>query len=103
MAVLANWSKKLKEKNNSNFNRMVTNIMLAQIVSVNGNYDRDFIQKYVYNMPARESMLLRNYIADNKPGVDFNIEIERPESLGGGSFKTFLNWDDDVFLNIPQS
>ena len=42
------------------------------------------------------------YINDNKPGIDFEIEVERPESLGGGSFSTFLNWDDSVFLNISD-
>ena len=51
-------------------------------------------------MPARDSLALRKYINNNMPGIDFNIEIQRPESLGGGSFKTFLNWDDSVFLNI---
>ena len=74
--------------------------MTAQIVAVNGNYDREYIRKYVNAMPAGDAMALRNYIAENKPGIDFNIEIERPESLGGGSFKTFLNWDDTVLLNF---
>ena len=30
------------------------------------------------------------------------FKVERPESLGGGSFETFLNWDDSVFLNISD-
>jgi hypothetical protein len=53
-------------------------------------------------MPARDSLMLRKYINDNRPGINFDIEVERPESLGGGSFKTFLNWDDSVFLNISD-
>ena len=37
---------------------------------------------------------------DNTPGIDFNITVQRPESLGGGSFSTFLTWDDTVFINL---
>ena len=51
-------------------------------------------------MPARDALMLRRYIIENEPGIDFEITVQRPESLGGGSFKTFLNWDDTVFLNI---
>ena len=51
-------------------------------------------------MIAKDSLELRKYIMANEPGVDFEIEIQRPESLGGGSFKTFLEWDDSVFLNL---
>jgi len=80
----------------------MTNNMLLHIVSINGNSDREFIKKYVSTMPARDALMLRRYIADNKPGIDFNIEVKRPESLGGGSFKTFLNWDDSIFLNIAD-
>lgn len=100
LSTMTTWSKKLKEKNKSTFYKLVTTNMIAQVVAVNGNYDRDFIKKYVNSMPAGDSLALRKYIGDNSPGVDFNIEVERPESLGGGSFKTFLNWDDSVLLNI---
>ncbi len=100
--AMQNWIKKLKDVNTSEFARLMTNSMQLQIVAVNGNYDRDYIRKYINTMPARDSMMLRKYINDNKPGIDFNIEVERPESLGGGSFSTFLNWDDSVFLNISD-
>ena len=100
--AMETWSKKLKEVNNSEFTRMVTNSMQLQVVAVNDNYDREFIRKYINNMPTRDAMMLRKYIGDNKPGINFDIEVQRPESLGGGSFKTFLNWDDTVFLNLPD-
>ena len=102
VTVMENWSKKLKKLNESQFTRMMTNAMQLQITAVNGNTDREFIRKYINQMPARDSLMLRKYINDNRPGIDFNIEVERPESLGGGSFKTFLNWDDSVFLNISD-
>ena len=100
--VMENWSKKLKKVNTSEFTKIMTNSMQLQIVAVNDNYDREFVRKYINQMPARDSMMLRRYISDNKPGINFDIEVERPESLGGGSFKTFLNWDDSVFLNISD-
>jgi hypothetical protein len=100
--IIESWSKKLKEKNNSEFNKIITNSLQLQVVSINGNTDRDYIRKYINMMPARDSLMLRRYINDNRPGIDFEIEVERPESLGGGSFKTFLNWDDSVFLNISD-
>ena len=71
-----------------------------QIVAINGNYDRDYVRKAIYNMSANDSLALRRYIIENEPGLDFEVEIERPESLGGGSFKTFLEWNDTIFFNI---
>jgi len=102
IAVLDKWSKKLKELNDSKFNKLITNSLQLQIMSVNGNTDREFIAKYVNSMPAMEALSLRKYIDKNKPGINFDIEVKRPESLGGGSFKTFLNWDDSIFLNLPD-
>jgi hypothetical protein len=74
--------------------------MEFNIVSINGNSDRKFIHEAVKEMPAQDALALRKYILENEPGIDFEITVERPESLGGGSFKTFLEWADTVFLNI---
>lgn len=101
-SVMERWAEKLNKANESKFTKIMTNAMQLQIVAVNGNTDREFIRKYINNMPARDSLMLRKYINDNRPGIDFDIMVERPESLGGGSFKTFLNWDDSVFLNISD-
>ena len=100
--TMKNWSKRLSDLNDSEYTKIMTNNMQLQVVAVNGNYDREYVRKYVNAMPARDSLALRKYINNNMPGIDFNIEIQRPESLGGGSFKTFLNWDDSVFLNISD-
>ena len=100
--TMKNWSKRLSDLNDSEYTKIMTNNMQLQVVAVNGNYDREYVRKYVNAMPARDSLALRKYINNNMPGIDFNIEIQRPESLGGGSFKTFLNCDDSVFLNISD-
>lgn len=100
--TMESWGKRLLTANSSEFTKIMTNNMQLQIVAVNDNYDRDYIRKYINQMPARDSLMLRKYINDNAPGIDFNITVERPDSLGGGSFNTFLNWDDSVFLNISD-
>lgn len=97
---LDDWAKKIEEKNGNKFKKAITNRMEMQITAVNGNYDRGYIRNAIYNMPASDSLSLRRFILENEPGLDFEIEIQRPESLGGGSFKTFLEWNDTVFFNI---
>lgn len=94
------WAKKLEDKNYNKFSRSITNRLEMQITAINGNYDKEYIRKAIYNMPAADSLSLRKYILENEPGLDFEVEIQRPESLGGGSFKTFLEWNDTVFFNI---
>lgn len=95
-----NWRDKVMNHTTVGFNKLITNRMEMNIVAVNGNYDREYIHKYLNNMRAKDSLSLRKYINDNEPGIDFEIEVERPMSLGGGSFKTFLEWGDTIFLNI---
>jgi len=92
--------KKLKSNDSVGYNKIITNRMEMNIVSINGNSDRKYIHEYVNNMRAKDSLELRKYINENEPGIDFNIKVTRPESLGGGSFDTFLEWNDSVFLNI---
>ncbi len=96
------WCQRLNEKESLSYNRAITNRLELSVMSINGETDRGYISKYVKNMVARDALMLRRYILDNEPGVDFEIEVERPESLGGGSFKTFLEWNDSVFLNIAR-
>ena len=100
LAKLEGFRKKLSDSSDLGYNKIVTNRMEMNIVAVNGNYDRNYIHEYVNSMRAKDSLELRKYINENEPGIDFNIKVERPESLGGGSFETFLEWNDSVFLNI---
>ena len=51
-------------------------------------------------MRARDAYEYREYIINNKPGIDFGMKVNVPESDGGGSFNTFLRLDDTVFINI---
>ena len=72
------------------------------IMSVNDVTDRKYIMDFVRSMNVRDSSALRKYMTDNEPGIDFNLEVERPQSLGGGSMKVFLQLDQFVFLNIAN-
>ena len=78
----------------------ITEQMIMHTVSINGNTDKEFIKNYIENMRAKEAMDYRNYFVNNRPGVDFNFEVNIPESDGGGSFATFLRIDDAIFINI---
>lgn len=92
--------KQLEKTSNLPFSKTITNRLELSIMAVNGNYDKSYISKYIKNMGAKDSLMLRRYMIENEPGINFEIEVKRPESLGGGSFKTFLEWDDSIFLNI---
>lgn len=78
----------------------ITNMLKAHIVSVNGNSDAEFLDRYCEEMMALDSLNLRRYITENEPGVDFSVRIEKPKALGGGYIDTFLEWDETIFINI---
>ena len=78
----------------------VTEQMIMHTVSINGNKDREFIKNYIENMRTKDSMEYRKTFIDNRPGVDFNFNVNIPESDGGGSFATFLRIDDTIFINF---
>lgn len=94
------WNDSITEGINSPFHKIITNRMEMCIMSVNGNTDREYIKKYIKNMNVRDSLEFRKYVIEHEPGIDFNIKVNRPKNLGGGSVNTFLKWDDSVFYHI---
>lgn len=94
------WCEKIEADNDMGYTHMLTNRLELSIVSINDNYDRDYISNYVQNMNVRDAYVLRKYINENEPGLDYTVTVERPESLGGGSMPIFLSLDEYVFLNI---
>ena len=91
------WGDKCEDES-SMFSHRATNELEMQIMSVNGNSDRKFIHEYLSTVPIKDSSSLRRYIIKNTPGVDYNFEVEKPESLGGGSMPVFLQFDQFIFL-----
>lgn len=77
-----------------------TESMCLYTVSVNGNDNPEYVKTYIENMRVKEAKAYREYVNNNLPGVDLEVDIERPESDGGGSFKTFLTVDETVLIAI---
>lgn len=82
------------------FSHELTDRLLMQTISVNGVTDRKYINDYILNMNVKDAAEYRKYIVANEPGIDYNIEVQRPESLGGGSIKSFLQLDQFIFINV---
>lgn len=100
--TIESWGDNMDEDNAMLFTHNLTNRLNLLIMAVDGITDRDYISDFIKRMNVRDSSALRKYMTANEPGIDYNIEVERPESLGGGSFKTFLQLDQFLFLNIPD-
>ena len=98
--TLENWGENIDDEDAIKFNHTLTNRLNMLIMSVNGITDKNYIHDFIRKMSVKDSSSLRKYIQQNEPGVDYNIEVERPASLGGGSMKTFLQLDQFLFLNI---
>ena len=82
------------------YNNGVTARMCAYTMSVNGHTDRAYIKNYIENMRTSDARAYREFVNENVPRMDFNVTIDVPESLGGGSFTTFLGIGETVFINI---
>lgn len=52
----------------------ITTRLAHQIISVDGIEDKNKIGVFVNNMPARDSLFLRDYIAKNEPGIKMRTE-----------------------------
>jgi hypothetical protein len=100
--AIENWGENMDEENALKFNHTLTNRLNLLIMAVDGITDRKYISDFIKRMNVRDSAALRKYMNQNEPGVDYSIEIEKPESLGGGSYKTFLQLDQFLFLNIAD-
>jgi transcription elongation factor Elf1 len=57
----------------------MTTRLKYMIVSVNGDEDRGVIKKFVDNLPARDSIVLRKYIRENTPELDMNFSFKCSE------------------------
>ena len=97
---ISKWCDKIEADNDMGYTHTLTNRLELSIVSINGTHDREYISDYVQNMNVRDALAIRRYISDNEPGLDYSVNVERPESLGGGSMPVFLSLDEYVFLNI---
>lgn len=100
--TIESWGDKLDEENALKYNHILTNRLNLLIMAVDGITDKNYIYDFIKKMTVKDSSSLRKYINSHEPGIDYNITIERPESLGGGSISTFLELDQFIFLNITD-
>lgn len=100
--TIEQWEEKMSEDDSMKYNHSMTNRLILSIMSINGNTDREYISNFVKTMNVKDSSSLRKYISKNEPGIDYNIEIQKPESLGGGSMSVFLQLDQFIFLNVAE-
>ena len=102
--TIKTWALDVKDKNieaqNETHLTLITDTMCLQTMSINGNTDREFIKNYIENMRAQEALNYRKYMNANVPGVNLNITVPIPESMGGGSFDTFLSIGETIFINV---
>jgi hypothetical protein len=70
ISVTSEKQKKLGLSTESN----ITTSLLYSVVSVDGVEDRSKISNFVKNMPARDSLALREYIRENEPGIEMRQE-----------------------------
>ena len=101
LRTLEDWSDSI-ENDDLKFNREFTNRLNLLIMAVDGITDRSYINDFIKKMRIKDATSLRRYMTVNEPGMDYNITVERPKELGGGSFTTFLQLDQFLFLNIAE-
>ena len=101
VAYIREWVGESEEGNTEEiYSKAVTENMIKYTMEINGNRDREYIRNYVENMRAMEARKYRDFVTENRPGVDLSVSIPIPESDGGGSFDTFLNIGDTIFINV---
>lgn len=104
MNIIKEWGDTLTDDKEVNteivFNDAVTNRMIYYTKSINGETNPIFVKNYINNMRAGEAMKYRKYVEEHQPGMDLKIEVQIPESDGGGSFSTFLGIQDTIFLTL---
>ena len=100
--TLEKWADNMNEEEALKFNHVLTNRMNLLIMAVDGITDKNYISDFIMKMNVKDSSALRKYMQKNEPGIDYNITVQRPESLGGGSMTTFLQLDQFLFLNLPE-
>ena len=65
----------MRKKKGFGSDSLVTHRLMAMIVSVEGIRDRNVLNKFVMNMPGRDSVLLRKHYDENEPGIDMRQEF----------------------------
>lgn len=67
-----------KKKLGNLTDNLVTTRLQHSIVAIDGKTDRNLINAFIRNMPARDSLALRRFIDSNEPGIDMKAFMDCP-------------------------
>ena len=59
-------------------NNLVTNRFQHQVLSIDNINDKNKVQKFCQNMPARDSLALRKFMDKNEPGIEMKQHMTCP-------------------------
>lgn len=88
-------AQKIKEAYNQEFSEYNTMKLKAQIVSIEGNTDRSYIDRFVDAMPARDALTIRKKVLEVEPDVNMDYEFTAKD---GYKFKSKLQIGVDFFF-----
>lgn len=63
---------------------IITQMMENQVVSIDGNRDRNALSAFIKAMPAADSRALRGYMSSIEPGLDMSVDL-KCRACGGES------------------
>jgi hypothetical protein len=70
-----------KKKQGQKASNLVTQRLRYAITSVNGITDRSKLDMFVRNLPARDSLFMRNYLDKHEPGIEMKAWMDCPACL----------------------
>ena len=85
------------KKTNDNISNKLFFMLVKQIVSINGVTDKIKISNMLKNLTLKDSRLLRKYISEIEPGIDFETIARIP---GGDSVTCFLRFNSSFFFSL---
>jgi hypothetical protein len=71
-------SEMINKKLKTQISNTLTYRLETQIVSVDGNTDKNYISQFVQYMPAYDSLKFREYSDEIEPGIDLTVDVEGP-------------------------
>jgi hypothetical protein len=91
MVEIEEYAEKIDDSDNYD---LATYTLARQIIEVDGNRDKEFINGFVAKMRILESKNLKKYISDIEPKMDSNIKVRTP---GGVLLDTFFPLNPSFF------
>ena len=93
--ILYKKAESIQEAYGEEVNHFNTMKLKSQIISINGNTDRSYIDKFVDAMPALDSLTIRRKVKEVEPDVDLDYEFTAKD---GFKFKSTLVLGLDFFF-----